>query len=78
MGFLSRGHIEKYQKPVNFPKVALPLEDFKANRRVATGFIQPQLHPMAQTYSPCQDVANSDRVRAVLIYNGQQDMHESC
>jgi len=47
MGFLSRGHIEKYQKPVNFPMVALPLEDFKAKRRVATGFIQLQPHPMA-------------------------------
>ena len=47
MGFLSRGHIEKCQKPVNFPTVTLSLEGPKAMRRRATGFIQPQLHPMA-------------------------------
>ena len=46
MGFLSRGHIEKCQKPVNFPTVTLSLEDPKARRRVATGFIQLQPHPM--------------------------------
>ena len=47
MGFLSRGHIEKYQKPVNFPRVTLSLEAFKARQQVAAGFIQLQPHPMA-------------------------------
>ena len=47
MGFLSRGHIEKRQKPLNLPTVALSLEDPKIRRRVTTGFIQLQPHQMA-------------------------------
>jgi len=46
MGFLSRGHIEKYKKLVNSHREGLSLEDFKAKRRVATGFIQLQPHPI--------------------------------
>ena len=62
MGFLSRGHIEKRQKPVNLPMVTFSLENPNGKQRVDMEFTQLQPHPRPK-YMFSQDVANSDWVK---------------